>query len=504
MRNRRRNNIVIGTLCAVLVLMGVGYAILSTTLNIGGTANITGDFDIHFTNIQRSSSTITDSTLLSTMDNGTGITENTSNHEGTFTAVLQKPTDYVIYDVTVANTGSIDGYLTFGFGDTNNNFDYYKDFYSVEFIRDDVDPDISTDILQQNATFTDNEVLENTTGTRTYKIKVTFKESATGFPDTTTNGDFECSLNLAFSQQAPSGDNNQQVTYVDQDESCFISVIPGEINYYDSSKAECGSSVVIPDNLRLKTTSVTSIVLNRPVCMGYAEYLKPSGMTNDQFCDYIASEISNMEPEEVFGTIYSAMITPTFGSKSDSYNLITKIGKGAFTNNTISSANLSNNSITVIDDAAFINTSLTQVNLPSNLVTIGKYAFQFNSITSLTLPQALQTIGESAFYGNNISSLVIPSNVTTIELRAFYGNKISTLTLPSSITYIGEVAFLHQFDESTEQFFLQTINIPMTKDYFDNHVQVGEDWHDTNEDPPLRIIYSDVTCDRHETNCVSN
>ena len=142
------------------------------------------------------------------MDNGTGITENTNNHEGTFTAILQKPTDYVIYEVSVANTGSIDGYLTFTFGDEHNNFNYYKDFYSVEFIRDDVDPDISTDILQPSASFTDNEVLENTTGVRTYKIKVLFKESATGFPDTTTNGDFECSLNLTYSQQAPSGGNS--------------------------------------------------------------------------------------------------------------------------------------------------------------------------------------------------------------------------------------------------------------------------------------------------------
>ena len=216
MRNRKRNNIVIGTLCSVLVLMGVGYAILSTTLNIGGTANIKGDFDIHFTNIQRSSSTITDSTLLSTMDEGTGIKDGTNNHEGTFTAVLQKPTDYVIYEVEVANTGSIDGYLTFTFGDKHSNFDYYKDFYSVEFIRDDVDPDISTDILQ-NGTFTDNEVLVNTTGTRTYKIKVTFKENATSFPDATTNGDFECSLNLTYSQQAPSqggsGEQSGVTTY---------------------------------------------------------------------------------------------------------------------------------------------------------------------------------------------------------------------------------------------------------------------------------------------------
>ena len=50
MKTRRRNNIVIGILCAVLVLMGTGYAILSTTLNITAQSNIKGSFDIHFLN----------------------------------------------------------------------------------------------------------------------------------------------------------------------------------------------------------------------------------------------------------------------------------------------------------------------------------------------------------------------------------------------------------------------------------------------------------------------
>ncbi len=225
MERRRKNNIIIGTLCSILVLMGVGYAILSTTLNIGATANITGDFDIHFTNIQRSSSTISDSSILSTIDAGTGITANTNSHAGTFTAVLQKPTDYVIYTVSVANTGSIDGYLTFSFEDTNSNFDYYKDFYSVEFIRDDVNPAISTDILQPNASFSDPQVLVNTSGTRTYKIKVTYKESATSFPDPTHEinneqvGNFECSLNLTYSQQAPSQGGSSEVCYTPLNET---------------------------------------------------------------------------------------------------------------------------------------------------------------------------------------------------------------------------------------------------------------------------------------------
>ena len=34
MRDRKKRNIIIGSLCCLLVFMGIGYAILSQTLNI--------------------------------------------------------------------------------------------------------------------------------------------------------------------------------------------------------------------------------------------------------------------------------------------------------------------------------------------------------------------------------------------------------------------------------------------------------------------------------------
>ncbi len=222
MERRRKNNIIIGTLCCVLVLMGVGYAILSTTLNIGGTANITGDFDIHFLDDDQNKkgislidydnstsgntiyNTTVNNTIAAQMESGTEVDSQDSTN-ATFSAILQKPTDYAIFTVTVKNYGSIDGYLTFSFEDTNDNFSYYDDFYSVEFIKEG-SPDIKADILQ-NQSFTDNAVLSSGQS-REYKIKVTFKESATSFPDTTTNGEFECALILTYSQQAPSGGNS--------------------------------------------------------------------------------------------------------------------------------------------------------------------------------------------------------------------------------------------------------------------------------------------------------
>ena len=46
MRDRKKRNIIIGALCSLLVFMGIGYAILSQTLNISGIANMRGEWDI--------------------------------------------------------------------------------------------------------------------------------------------------------------------------------------------------------------------------------------------------------------------------------------------------------------------------------------------------------------------------------------------------------------------------------------------------------------------------
>ncbi len=51
-RTRKKQRVIIGTLCAVIVGLTVGYAVLSGQLNINGTSGITSDFNILFTNIE--------------------------------------------------------------------------------------------------------------------------------------------------------------------------------------------------------------------------------------------------------------------------------------------------------------------------------------------------------------------------------------------------------------------------------------------------------------------
>ena len=51
MRDRRKRNIIIGSLCCLLVFMGIGYALLSQTLNINGMATMTGEWKIFIDSI---------------------------------------------------------------------------------------------------------------------------------------------------------------------------------------------------------------------------------------------------------------------------------------------------------------------------------------------------------------------------------------------------------------------------------------------------------------------
>ena len=57
MRDRKKRNIIIGSLCCLLVFMGIGYAILSQTLNISGVANMKGDWNVKITNMELISTT---------------------------------------------------------------------------------------------------------------------------------------------------------------------------------------------------------------------------------------------------------------------------------------------------------------------------------------------------------------------------------------------------------------------------------------------------------------
>ena len=113
MNKRRKNNLIIISLCAVLVLMGIGYAAFSSQLQINGTSNISSNWDIRITNIE--------SELIGATDVSEPTYDNTNGLYASFHTGLSKPGDYALYTITIENRGDIDATLTgIEISDSNN------------------------------------------------------------------------------------------------------------------------------------------------------------------------------------------------------------------------------------------------------------------------------------------------------------------------------------------------------------------------------------------------
>lgn len=57
MRERRKNTVIIGILCGLLLIMSVGYATFQSILKINGTTSITSNWDIKIINVTKANQT---------------------------------------------------------------------------------------------------------------------------------------------------------------------------------------------------------------------------------------------------------------------------------------------------------------------------------------------------------------------------------------------------------------------------------------------------------------
>ncbi len=90
-------------LIAIFVLMGVGYAYLTTNLNINGIANIKkATWDIHFENIQVKSGSVTPDIAPTINVNGDSIS---------YEITLNNPGEFYEFTVDVKNAGTLDGMI---------------------------------------------------------------------------------------------------------------------------------------------------------------------------------------------------------------------------------------------------------------------------------------------------------------------------------------------------------------------------------------------------------
>ena len=213
MRDRKKRNIIIGALCSLLVFMGIGYAVLSQALNISGTANMKGTWDIKITDISEASRT-------GKADPGTP-TISSSGVSASFEANLWMPGDSITYNVTVKNNGNIDAALKELVPSVENGVQQVK--FSNNAVQGKV--------LRQSESYT-------------FQVSVVFDEDATEIPQDSKTNPPKYTISLTFVQYT----GNKLYTPVNEttDNSCFTIDADGKITNYDKS---CGKSITIPNEI---------------------------------------------------------------------------------------------------------------------------------------------------------------------------------------------------------------------------------------------------------------
>ena len=209
MRDRKKRNIIIGMLCCVLVAMGIGYAILSQTLNISGVANMKGDWNVKITNME----------LISTTGMAKELEKSFTDTTATFKGEMYIPGDSAEYKITVTNAGNIDAKLA-----------------SVsQSIENEVSDIKFTNTALEGRILKSGESYE-------FNVKAKFNDEATSIPDKSKIPTYTITLQYVQYDR----DKVYNVSTNPTSENCFTISDDGVITSYDYT---CGTDVVIPDNV---------------------------------------------------------------------------------------------------------------------------------------------------------------------------------------------------------------------------------------------------------------
>ena len=151
----REKKIIIGVMCSLICIMAIAFAAFSTTLNINGTSSIESNWNVVFTNIQELSKT--NGVMINTAPTASGTT-------ATFDVSLEKPGDFIEYQITIENQGTLDAIIE-DINASETGSDAIK--FEIGNIR------IGDILLKQEST--------------TFNIKISYDSSITSQPEKTNN-----------------------------------------------------------------------------------------------------------------------------------------------------------------------------------------------------------------------------------------------------------------------------------------------------------------------------
>ena len=183
-RKNNKTKLFISIILIVLLLIGIGVARVTSSLNINGVTDVAGNtWDIHFNNIQ-----VTEGSVPINSGGQAATIDSNNNTLITYSIVLPRPRKFYEFTVDVVNAGTIDGMINLISNQT----------YASDGITQITKPDY----IIYTITYSDGEAIEKNhilraNTSETYKVRVEYNdESASIIPSQTENIIYKFQVNF--------------------------------------------------------------------------------------------------------------------------------------------------------------------------------------------------------------------------------------------------------------------------------------------------------------------
>ena len=189
MRRRRKQSLIFGIILLIMGL-GLGYAFLTTSLSIDGTAEVDSNtWDVYWDNVQVTEGSVSASTPVI----------DTSKTTVSFSAHLSQPGDFYEFTVEAVNDGSIDAMID-TITRTVNNSETIPDYLKYEVTYDD------------NVSVTLKQLLKSESK-ETYKVRVEYRDDIEADALPTTDQSLNLTLDVDYVQADSQAKNIRNYRY---------------------------------------------------------------------------------------------------------------------------------------------------------------------------------------------------------------------------------------------------------------------------------------------------
>ena len=320
---KRKKTKMLIVLAVLLLGITVGYAILTSNLNINGTSTINNPtWDIHFENVLVKNGSVTATTPA---------TINEARNTVTYAVALNTPGEFYEFTVDAKNAGTIDGMIESVTSTVNNqpisNLPSYIEYY--------VTYEDGTEILN-------NHLLAKNTK-ETYKVHIGYKKDIdiSELPDTSQT------LNLSFGVISKQADDNAEevihsVSFAEDDWSTIAAAVRNgktdKYNVGDTKEIDMGefgthtvriANMSTPSECSTEGFSQTAcgfVIEFADILISHAMNSEASnigGWPASEMRTYLNNTIYNSLPTEIKNKVINTTVVSSHGTKDNSNFLST-------------------------------------------------------------------------------------------------------------------------------------------------------------------------------------